>query len=107
MKATTAITEAQFQRRVTDLCDWLGLRWFHSGDSRRDSCAGYPDLTIVGPCGTLFAELKTQRGRVTPEQAAWLDALTDAGQRIRVWRPSDWDEVEATLKALAGRTVRT
>lgn len=94
------MTEADYQKRITDLCDWLGLRWFHSGDSRRDSCAGYPDLTIVGPGGLIFAELKTERGRVTDDQFDWLGALS-AHQPALVWRPSDWPLVEATLKELA------
>ena len=51
------MTEAQWQSRVTDYCDLRRLRWFHSGDSRRDSCAGFPDLVIVGPGGVVFLEL--------------------------------------------------
>lgn len=95
------MSEADFQRRITDLCDFLKLRWFHSGDSRRDSCAGFPDLLIVGPAGMILAEIKKETGKVTNEQWEWLDALTDAGQEIHVWKPSGWPEVERRLRALA------
>lgn len=96
------MTEAQFQSRVTDYCDLRRLRWFHSGDSRRDSCAGFPDLVICGPGGVVFLELKRESGRVKPEQQAWLDALRNAGQDALVVRPSHWEDVRALLDALAG-----
>lgn len=51
------MNEADFQRRVTDYCDHLGLKWHHETDSRR-SKAGFPDLVIVGPGGVVFLELK-------------------------------------------------
>lgn len=94
------MTEAEFQKRITDLCDWLKLKWHHETDSRR-SKAGFPDLVIVGPGGLLFAELKTQRGRVSKEQQAWLSALLDVGVRAYVWRPSDWPRIVQELKEIA------
>ena len=94
------MTEAQYQKRITDLADWLGLRWFHSGSSRRDSCAGFPDLVVVGPGGLVFIEVKSDRGTVRPEQTEWLDAL-GRHEPAHVWRPGQWVEVEATLRALA------
>jgi hypothetical protein len=35
-------------------------------------------------------EVKLERGRLQPEQVAWLDVLREAGQEVYVWRPSDW-----------------
>jgi len=72
---------------VRRLCKDLGLLRYHTRDSR-GSVRGYPDLTICGIGGVLFRELKTQRGTVKPEQQAWLDALTAAGQSAAVWRPA-------------------
>lgn len=115
------ITEAQFQKRVTDLCNLLGLKVFHSGDSRRDTGAGFPDLVIVGKPGrgVLFAELKTDKGRLTREQTDWLQALQDSrgdewswvkgelllnagpGVVAGVWRPSTWDDLRARIELLA------
>jgi hypothetical protein len=94
-----ALSEDAFQKRITDLCDWLGLTWHHETDSRR-SRAGFPDLVIAGK-RVIFAELKTDRGRVRPEQQRWLDTLAAAGADAYVWRPADWPTIQATLKAIA------
>ena len=38
-------------------------------------------------------ELKTNKGRVTKMQQAWLDDLDNSAMHVvRVWRPSDRDE---------------
>ena len=56
--------------------------------------AGYPDLTLARDGVVLFAELKTQAGRLRPEQQRWLEILDG-----EVWRPNDWPEVEAIIDA--------
>lgn len=50
---------------------------------------GWPDLTMVRGDRLLFAELKAAKGKLTPEQVAWLDVLANVGTTV-VWRPSDW-----------------
>ena len=90
-------TERAFQARVVALFDLLGWRVFHVHDSRR-SPAGFPDLVLCRPGRLVFAELKAARGRVTPEQEAWLLALREAGQRAYLWRPADWPEIEAVAR---------
>lgn len=97
------ISEAAFQRRILDMCDWLGLLAFHSGDSRRDNSAGYPDLHIVGPMGQVMAELKKEGGRVSAAQTKWLLALELAGVECHVWRPADWEQIETRLRDLAAK----
>lgn len=97
------MTEADFQRRITDLCDWLGLRYWHDNDSRRNK-AGFPDLVIVGN-GVVFLELKAERGRVRPEQQEWHDDLKRAAAEVYIARPSDWPFVKDRLYKLAGRTA--
>jgi hypothetical protein len=37
--------------------------------------AGLPDLVLVKPPRVVFLELKSDKGRVRPEQQIWLDAL--------------------------------
>ncbi len=96
------MTEAQWQRRITDLCNLLGLKWHHETDSRK-SKKGFPDLVIVGPGGTLFAELKSDTGRVSAEQREWIERLNDSGAECWVWRPSQWNVVEHRLRRLANR----
>lgn len=53
---------------------WLA---YHTHDSRRSE-PGFPDAVFVRDGRIVFAELKAARGRVTPEQRAWLEALGKA-----------------------------
>lgn len=107
---TARLTEAQFQQQVTDLCDLLGWRWNHVrrsiGKHQRwttaTSVIGWPDLAIWGHGRFLLVELKTDRGKLTAAQRDVLGSLRDAGVDARVWRPRDWDEIEAVLAM--GRT---
>ena len=98
------MTEADLQRAVLDLTKWLGLLAFHSTDSRRDSCAGFPDLVISGQAGHIFRELKTAEGRLRPEQADWIARLTQGGADAAVWRPVDLasGRVQRELTAITG-----
>lgn len=93
------ISEAAFQQVVIDYCSFRGLLVFHDNDSRRNR-AGFPDLVIVGSRGYLFAELKTQTGRVRPDQQTWMDRLDDAGAPVRLWRPSDWPVIRMILDGI-------
>lgn len=68
---------------------------YHTHDSRR-SPAGFPDLVLVRE-RVVFAELKAEKGRVTPEQLAWLGRLWQAGAEAYLWRPSGWPEIERLL----------
>lgn len=101
------MTEVQFQQRITDLCDYLALRWHHETDSRK-SPKGWPDLVIGGPNSVIFAELKTEKGRTTEAQKEWLQTLARSGAVVYLWRPDDWSGIEQTLKAMAaGRATFT
>lgn len=97
-----AVTEAELQSWVLELCTVLGMLTFHSGDSRRDSSAGFPDLVIVGTRGVLYRELKTMRGTIRVEQQRWISRLNAAGQDAAVWRPTSWfdDRIARELKAV-------
>jgi len=106
------VTEAQWQQQVVDLAKLGGWRSYHTFDSRR-SAPGFPDLTLVRPPELVFAELKAEKGRTTPEQEAWLEDLEVVAQcillndeglggdevpiQVFVWRPSDFDEVRRVL----------
>lgn len=96
-----ARSEKEYQRRVTDLLDLFGWRWYHTWNSRR-SAAGFPDLTAVHPVGgVIFVELKSERGRLTETQREWLDALRAAGAKAYLWRDGEtsWDEIIRALDA--------
>jgi hypothetical protein len=78
------VTEAAWQTQVIDLAQLLGWRVAHFRAAQTDrgwrtpvqaDGAGYPDLVLVRGSELLFVELKAQRGRLSGEQRAWLDAL--------------------------------
>ena len=92
------LTEKAFMAQVTQMATWFGWRVYHTYDSRRSS-AGFPDLVLVHPGrGLIFAELKVGRGKLTPEQQAWLDDLQAANIRACCWWPEDWKYIEFVLR---------
>lgn len=93
------MSEAQYQQRILEYCDFLGLLVFHDNDSRRNR-AGFPDLVIVGRRRVLFRELKTDTGKLRDDQKTWLSRLVAAGADVGVWRPRDWPQVVQILKGL-------
>jgi hypothetical protein len=102
-------TEKSFQSAIVELATWLGWRTHHalpaqirpgvwrthvSGDT------GFPDLVLAHPeRGTIFAEIKTVRGRLTNAQKQWHDTLKAAGAEVYVWRPEDWSFIKYRLGA--------
>jgi len=82
------MTERELDKHIARLCKDLALLRYHTFDSRQ-STSGYPDLTIAGPGGVIFAELKSGTGKLRPEQIEWRDALLEAGARWYLWRPAD------------------
>jgi VRR-NUC domain len=94
------VTERELQDAIVEAAKLLGWMVFHPFDSRR-STAGWPDLTLVHRrrARLMFMELKSETGRVTHEQHAWIDALARAGADVRVVRPVDLDAVLEELQA--------
>jgi hypothetical protein len=101
MKRSPFSRERDFQAAVVKLAKTLGCLVYHTHDSRRSE-AGFPDLVIVGRRGVMFRELKTEGGRLSPEQAKWINALQDAQAGAGVWRPGDWPKrVTEDLRGIA------
>jgi hypothetical protein len=75
----------------------MGWSAYHTYDSRR-SAAGFPDLVLVRRPRVVWAELKSERGRLTDDQRAWIEELRACGQAVFVWRPSNWEEIERALR---------
>ena len=90
------ISEKAWQAQILQLARMHGWHSYHTYDSRR-SVAGYPDLTLVRGFRLIFAEIKTQKGRVQPAQQEGLDRLGFAGCETYVWRPSDLSVVVECL----------
>lgn len=108
------MTEAVFQRQVIELALLCGWRVNHhrptpAGRGRdryttATTVPGFPDLELWAPGrGVLYRELKTDTGRLSPEQHDVLTSLRAAGADVAVWRPSDWDEIRTTLRRPAAR----
>ena len=95
---TAAISERDLTAYVRDIARACGWRRYHTFLSKH-SPAGFPDEVLVRPPRLVFAELKTARGRVKPEQQAWLEALRAVpGVEVFVWRPCDMDEILEVLR---------
>jgi hypothetical protein len=92
------LTEKAFLAQVRELARLFGWLEFHPYDSRR-STPGYPDLFMVRPPRLIFAELKSDTGRVTEAQRAWLETLGQCpGVEVYVWRPGDFDAIVERLQ---------
>jgi hypothetical protein len=95
---TSAITERQWLRQLTDLAKTFGWRPYHTQFSKWSE-AGWPDLALCKPPRLLLVELKSEHGKVTPAQDEWLTMLADCpGVEVYVWRPSDLDLAVKVLR---------
>lgn len=108
MAAPPALTEAAFQQQIVELAGLYGWRLYHTYESRRSN-PGWPDLVLMRPPELVYAELKTEKGRVSPAQRRWLYGLARCGCEVYIWRPSDFDGIHERLKKKsplgAGRTT--
>jgi len=85
------MTEAALQQMVIDLARWAGFLHYHTTDSRK-SRPGFPDLTLVHTTTgrLIFIELKSEKGKLRPEQDVWLQHL-GVHHEAYVWRPAHWE----------------
>ena len=98
VSAGARISEKQFQAQLVELAGYCGWLCYHTHDSQR-SAPGFPDLALVRPPRLVFAELKSEEGRIRPEQRTWLEALTGCTQAPEsyLWRPRNLQEVQKIL----------
>lgn len=97
------LSEATFQGLIVDaalLYRWRCVHYRPARTARGWATAlsghpGGPDLLLGRDGHVLCVEVKTQRGRATPDQRLWLAAL---GGNARLWRPSDWPTILAELR---------
>lgn len=101
-RVTRPLPEKAFQAQVLELARLSGWLCYHTFNSRR-SVPGLPDLVMVRPPVIVFAECKTETGRLRPEQRTWLDALGACESvEVRLWRPSAWPEIKEVLMRRRG-----
>jgi hypothetical protein len=102
-------SESEFQAKVIQAAHLLGYRVAHfrpaltkhgwrtavSADG-----SGFFDLVMVNPVRfrVIYAELKSETGKLSPEQKEWADAMLKAGQEVYCWKPNQFDEVAKILQ---------
>lgn len=110
------MTEAELVDSVIDLAQRLGFLVAHFrpamlADGRYRTAVqgdgkGFPDLVLVRDSSPrlLFAECKSETGKLTVEQEEWIRRLRLAHFKAAVclWRPRDWlsGEVERVLRGI-------
>lgn len=98
-------SEAGFTTAVIDLAKLHGWLVMHQRPARTangwrtaiSGDVGFPDLVLVRGTRLIFAELKSEKGTVKPEQTEWLLRLGGAGAECYIWRPKNWKNIEAIL----------
>ena len=84
-------SEKAFSQQVVDfarLNNWMVYRTWNSVHSP----SGFPDLTMVRDGRLIFAELKAERGKLSDDQAQWIQELRMCVP-VYLWRPSDWEQI--------------
>jgi VRR-NUC domain len=108
--------EQSFQACVLEVARLAGWRALHIRPARRADGSwrtpvagdgrGWPDLTLVRPPRLLFCELKSERGRLRPEQSDWLGVLRLLPQaEVYLWTPADWDSLVEVLTGTRPRVA--
>ncbi len=101
--------EADFQQQIIELLHLNGWVVAHFRSARTGKGwvtpvaadgAGFLDLLAVHarPGRVLAIEVKTDSGRLTPEQQAWRDNWDSAGFPAFVARPSNWEQLVKIVK---------
>jgi len=98
MKAAMSMTESQFERQVKQLAATFSYAYYHTWRSIH-SPAGFPDCVFAKPGRLIFAELKSEVGKVSEKQQEWLDTLQAAGVEAYLWKPSQFDEIVKILRS--------
>jgi len=109
-----SISEKAFTHQVITLAKYLGWRTAHfrPGKTQRGRWvtpvqgdgAGFPDLVLAHDKlrQVIFAELKTEIGKLSESQHEWIFVLRECPVRAFIWRPSDINEIEEVLSGKGG-----
>lgn len=93
------VTERDLREQVRDLCKLFGWKLYFSWTSIH-SPRGFPDLVLCNPeqKRVIFAELKSEKGKVSTYQQEWLDTLAACGAEVYLWRPGDFEGIVEILR---------
>jgi len=96
-RALELVRESEVQSRIRQTALRCGWKYYHTYDSRRSE-RGFPDTVLCKPPRLIFAECKTEEGKVEDEQREWLEILSEIpGVECYIWRPSDLPQIERLL----------
>lgn len=88
------ITEKMFQEQVRKAALLNGWLYYHTFNAYR-SPEGFPDVCMVHPkkFRLIFAELKSEKGKLGEKQREWIEALNKLAVSVEVYvlKPSDFD----------------
>ena len=103
-----ALSERDFSLQVEDLFKIFHWRYSHFRPAQtakgwRTSITGYkgfPDYVAAKGKRIIFAELKSEIGKLTPDQEDWIALLKLCpGVEVYVWKPNDLQEIANILLA--------
>ena len=94
------VTEADLREQIRDLCKIFGWRFLFTWTSIH-SPKGMLDLFLINAeqKRVIFAELKSEKGKMTPEQQQVFDVLKACGTEVYVWRPGDIEGIAEILRS--------
>ena len=100
---TAELSEEDLQTRILQAATLYGWRAAHFRPARTakgwrtpmSGDPGFPDLVLARAGVLIVPELKSRRGRTSPDQDLWLEAL---GDHARLWRPADWPAIQNELR---------
>ena len=98
-------SEDEFQESILGLARVTGWRAYHVSNVKKrlrgPGGRGFFDLVLARARPpwrpAVFAECKVGRNKRTEDQEEWARIMLAAGHDVRLWRPENWDEIEATL----------
>lgn len=93
------MSEKDLERAIAEMARFLGFMVFHARPAQTNKGwrtpvaydgKGFPDLTLVGNERVIFLEIKTEIGKVSPDQSRWSEQIIQSGAEYFLLRPSDW-----------------
>ena len=107
MSLQPKLSEAQFQRNVVHAARLYGWLVDHTppmrnagGDIYTGGLTGKTDLVLFSMFGRgiIFAELKTETGRLSAAQKRFAEIIQLNGGEYFLWRPSDMEAILERLR---------
>jgi hypothetical protein len=103
------MNERDLERQVKELAKLFDYKYYHTWRSIH-SPAGFPDCALArlppAPPRLIFAELKSDHGKLSPEQIEWLNLLAGCrGTEVYLWKPADFEEIAEILRCNSIREI--